>query len=138
MERTLVSNAATTPDICKTLYFWWIAYLRCSSDYWWICKENGQCDDERLHRVWKHFGNIFEYSTVLHYWRERNHEVDFIVQAGRRVTAIEVKSGRAPQAHPGTATFVQAFHPQRTLLVGGDGIPLQEFLARDVLHWVSD
>ncbi len=74
----------------------------------------------------------------LHYWRERNHEVDFIVQAGRLVTAIEVKSGRAPQAHPGTAAFVQAFHPQRTLLVGGDGIPLQEFLARDVLHWVSD
>ena len=74
----------------------------------------------------------------LHYWRERNHEVDFIVQAGRRVTAIEVKSGRAPQAHPGTAAFAQAFHPQRTLLVGGDGIPLQEFLARDVLHWVSN
>lgn len=75
MERTLVSNVATTPDICKTLYFWWIAYLRCSSDYWWICKENGQCDDERLHRVWKHFGNIFEYSTVLHYWRERAHRL---------------------------------------------------------------
>ena len=75
MEHTLISNIANTPDICKTLYFWWIAYLRCSSDYWWICKENGQCDDERLHRVWKHFGNIFEYSTVLHYWRERAHRL---------------------------------------------------------------
>jgi len=75
MEHTLVHEANTTPDICKTLYFWWIAYLRCSSDYWWICKENGQCDDERLYRVWKHFGNIFEYSTVLHYWRERAHRL---------------------------------------------------------------
>ncbi len=75
MEHTLVHEADTTPDICKTLYFWWIAYLRCSSDYWWICKEHGRCDDERLHRVWKHFGNIFEYSSLLHYWREHAHHL---------------------------------------------------------------
>lgn len=73
----------------------------------------------------------------LHYWRERNHEVDFVVRAGRRLTAIEVKSGRAPQTHPGTAAFVEAFRPQRTLLVGGDGIALEEFLTRPVGHWVQ-
>jgi len=30
------------------------------------------------------------------YWRERNREVDFVVETGGRVTAIEVKSGRWP------------------------------------------
>jgi hypothetical protein len=25
--------------------------------------------------VWKHFGNIYEYTTVLHYWRERAHRL---------------------------------------------------------------
>jgi hypothetical protein len=75
MDHTLVHQSVSTPDICKTLYFWWIAYLRCSSDYWWICKENGRCDDERLHRVWKYFGNIFEYNTVLHYWQEHAHQL---------------------------------------------------------------
>ena len=74
---------------------------------------------------------------ALHYWRERNHEVDFVVQAGRMLTAIEVKSGRAPQAHAGTAAFVQAFRPQRTLLVGGDGIALEDFLMQPVAHWVA-
>ncbi len=74
---------------------------------------------------------------ALHYWRERNHEVDFVVQAGRRLTAIEVKSGRAPQAHPGTAAFVQAFKPKRALLVGGDGIALDDFLMQPVAHWVT-
>lgn len=74
---------------------------------------------------------------ALHYWRERNHEVDFVVRAGRRLTAIEVKSGRAPQAHPGTAAFVQAFKPKRTLLVGGDGIALDDFLMQPVAHWVT-
>jgi uncharacterized protein len=72
----------------------------------------------------------------LHYWRERNHEVDFVVQAGRQLVAIEVKSGRAPQAHAGTAAFVEAFKPQRTLLVGGDGIALDDFLIQPVSHWV--
>jgi uncharacterized protein len=38
-------------------------------------------------------------ACAVHYWRERNHEVDFVVKAGRRLTAIEVKSGRAPQVH---------------------------------------
>lgn len=74
---------------------------------------------------------------TLHYWRERNHEVDFVVKAGRRLTSIEVKSGRAPQAHPGTTAFVEAFKPQRTLLVGADGIALDDFLGKPVTHWIG-
>jgi hypothetical protein len=73
----------------------------------------------------------------LFYWRERNHEVDFVVKAGRRLTAIEVKSGRAPQAHPGTGAFAQAYKPHRTLLVGGDGVSLEDFLAKPVAEWVE-
>lgn len=63
--------------------------------------------------------------------------MDFIVKAGRRLTAIEVKSGRAPQAQRGMAAFASAFKPQRSLLVGGDGIALEEFLGRPVAHWVE-
>ena len=71
------------------------------------------------------------------YWRNRNREVDFVVRAGRRVTAIEVKSGRARRNLPGIAAFVTAFKPDRTLLVGGDGIPLGDFLSHTVAHWVA-
>ena len=73
----------------------------------------------------------------LFYWRERNREVDFVVRAGRRIVAIEVKSGRAPQALPGMAAFAEAFRAQRTLLVGGDGIPVEEFLARPATDWLK-
>ena len=73
----------------------------------------------------------------LHYWRDYDREVDFVVQAGRRLTAIEVKSGRSPQMHSGSAAFAAAFQPDRTLLVGSGGIPLDEFLAQPVLHWVG-
>ena len=74
---------------------------------------------------------------ALHYWRDGNLEVDFVVQTGPRVMAIEVKSGRAPLAHAGTAAFAQAFKPQRSLLVGGDGIALEDFLLQPVGHWVK-
>lgn len=74
---------------------------------------------------------------ALYYWRERNLEVDFVVKAGRRLASIEVKSGRAPQAHRGTAAFEAAFKPKRSLLVGGDGIDLAEFLSRSVLDWIA-
>ncbi len=71
------------------------------------------------------------------YWRDRNKEVDFILRAGRRIIAIEVKSGRTREAQPGLAAFADAFKPQRTLLVGGDGIPVQDFLLQPVEHWVK-
>ena len=71
------------------------------------------------------------------YWRERGQEVDYVVKAQSRLTAIEVKSGRAPQAHPGTAAFAAAFKVKRTLLVGGDGIAVEDFLSRPVAQWLA-
>ena len=71
------------------------------------------------------------------YWREQNREVDFIIRAGRRVLALEVKSGRSPDAFRGLDEFSKAFKPARTLLVGGDGIALNEFLTQPVEHWLA-
>jgi predicted AAA+ superfamily ATPase len=73
----------------------------------------------------------------LFYWRERNREVDFVTRAGRWLTSFEVKSGRTPEELPGMAAFGAAFSPQRQLLVGGDGIQVEEFLGRPVAHWVK-
>jgi hypothetical protein len=73
----------------------------------------------------------------LFYWRERGAEVDFVARSGRRVIAIEVKGSEAGRAPAGGAAFADAFRPQRTLLVGGDGIALDAFLARPVSHWIE-
>lgn len=74
----------------------------------------------------------------LFYWRERNREVDFVLRAGRRLIAIEVKSGRAPGVLPGMQAFNAAFKPDRMLLVGGDGIAVEEFLGTPLERWISD
>jgi uncharacterized protein len=78
-----------------------------------------------------------EGACEVFYWRERNREVDFVVRSGRTLTAIEVKSGRARESLAGIEAFAAAHKPQRTLLVGGDGIALEDFLARPVQHWVG-
>jgi hypothetical protein len=53
------------------------------------------------------------------------------------VTAIEVKSGRALGNLRGMAAFTEAFKPERTLLVGGDGIGIEQFLSRPVEQWIA-
>lgn len=64
------------------------------------------------------------------YWRDGAHEVDFVVQRGRKLTAIEVKSAGVPSALPGMAAFHAAFKPARSLLIGEGGIDLAEFLLK--------
>ena len=71
------------------------------------------------------------------YWREGDAEVDFVISKGRSTVAIEVKSGRAPLAHSGMARFRDLFHPKLSLLVGGDGVPIEEFLTRPPLDWLE-
>jgi len=70
------------------------------------------------------------------YWRERGREVDFVVRAGRTVVAIEVASGRRKDALAGLDAFRLEFRPRRTLLVGAQGIPLQEFLSTPADKWM--
>jgi predicted AAA+ superfamily ATPase len=77
-------------------------------------------------------------SCELFYWREGNCEVDFVVRAGKSLAAIEVKSARRRDTLPGMEAFARAFRPTRRLLVGGDGIELEDFLLQPVEHWVKE
>jgi hypothetical protein len=47
----------------------------------------------------------------LYYWRDRDREVDFVVESDRRLTALEVKSGGAPPDRSGIDAFQRAFDP---------------------------
>lgn len=73
----------------------------------------------------------------LFYWRDRNREVDFVVKAGRELIAIEVKSGRRRDALPGLKAFIETHPKARPLLVGGDGIAIDDFLAMPVERWIE-
>jgi predicted AAA+ superfamily ATPase len=63
----------------------------------------------------------------LYYWRERNEEVDFILERNNNLVAVEVKSGRRGESK-GITMFSNLFNPKRALIVGTNGISIEEFL----------
>lgn len=63
----------------------------------------------------------------LYYWREGNDEVDFIIEKGDKVVALEVKSGIHTD-NKGMKIFAEKFNPEKVLLVGTGGIPYADFL----------
>ena len=64
---------------------------------------------------------------TLHYWREGNDEVDFILERKGKLIAIEVKTGQESSTK-GISVFQKKYNPDKVLLIGDSGFPWQEFL----------
>jgi len=73
----------------------------------------------------------------LFYWLEGNHEVDYVLQRGKVLVAIEVKSRRRKISLPGIEAFSNSFPIKRKLLVGPQGIPCEEFLLTPLIKWLE-
>ena len=78
--------------------------------------------------------NLLSVEYTVTYWREQDHEVDFVVTRGKHIWAIEVKSGRSAKTS-GLSRFKERYPKTQTLLVGSQGIPLEEFFSKDVAGW---
>jgi uncharacterized protein len=77
--------------------------------------------------VGAHLLNHYQDITAeLFYWRHRDHEVDFVLRNSKGVWAIEVKSSRMKK--PGGLKEFRRLHPEaKPVIIGGSGIPLEEF-----------
>lgn len=85
--------------------------------------------------VGAHLHNTASPDCRLYYWRDGTHEVDFVLERGARLVAVEVKSGAVPGKARGMEAFRKGFGECRQLLVGDGGIPLAEFLSYPAEHW---
>lgn len=63
----------------------------------------------------------------VYYWRDRDQEIDFVLEYKNQIVGIEVKSG-AKQSSSGMAAFQRQFQPKKIYLVGDTGLPWQDFL----------
>lgn len=84
--------------------------------------------------VGAHLLNAASARTEVKYWRDRDFEVDFVLERGSNLVGIEVKSGQAPAAIKGLAEFQHRFQPKNTIVVGDAGVPLHEFLSAPPDH----
>jgi hypothetical protein len=55
----------------------------------------------------------------------------------RRPLRLKSKAKAAANRSPSLAAFARQFKPQRQLLVGGQGISLEEFLSKPAAHWLE-
>jgi len=89
------------------------------------------------HKAW---GNIAEsavgahlinsgikYKFNVYYWNNGSYEVDYVIEKGGKIIAVEVKSGK-DSTNKGLNLFDQEFHPHGLFIVGTDGIPFENFL----------
>lgn len=74
-------------------------------------------------------------SHTVTYWRDGQQEVDFVVTAGGSDLALEVKSSR-PGKTSGMKAFRQQYPESHALLIGGGGIPLEEFFLTPPASWL--
>ena len=69
--------------------------------------------------------------TKVYYWREKNDEVDFVLENFGKTVAIEVKSGRR-KINKGLPLFRERYHPYRAFVVGAEGVSVEDFLNLDL------
>lgn len=66
-------------------------------------------------------------SFSLYYWRDRNDEVDFVIERKGRITAIEVKSSFT-RNKSGMSAFQRKFKPGRIIFIDNKTFPWYEFV----------
>lgn len=106
-----------------------LAEARADADFWGRLVES--CAGAHL------LNSSMGSDITVSYWRDRNLEVDFVLHRGKTAVGIEIKSGRRRESLSGMEAFAKRFRPRRVLLVGGQGIPLEEFLMQPAAHWLQ-
>ena len=87
--------------------------------------------------VGAHLFNTATTDIRLYYWREDSYEVDYILQRGQRIIAVEVKSGTKMNLS-GMERFIERFNPFKSMVVGEGGVPLNEFLTVPATFWFDE
>jgi predicted AAA+ superfamily ATPase len=83
------------------------------------------------------YNGLAKGEAELFYWSGRNREVDFVLATGKKLIAIEVKSGFKKPTLSGMEEFSKHFKVKKNLLVGGEGIPLDEFALTPPQAWLD-
>jgi hypothetical protein len=78
------------------------------------------------------FNSVIGKNIDLFYWAGRNRELDFVLSRANELIAIEVKTTAHKTRLPGIAEFSKQFPAAKKLLVGNQGITLEEFLLTPV------
>ncbi|MFH1798283.1 MAG: ATP-binding protein [Candidatus Omnitrophota bacterium] len=77
------------------------------------------------------------YGVNVYYWRKQNYEVDFVIEKGKKLIAIEVKSNKKHTNFPGLEFFAKEYKTTKIITVGSSGVDVKEFLETPILAWFN-
>lgn len=78
-------------------------------------------------------GQLVRTGLEIYYWREKNHEVDFVLKEGRKIWAIEVKSGRKKNLN-GLEKFKSHFPHAKLVIITPDNY---QYFEKDPLNFLN-
>ncbi|MDE0066067.1 MAG: ATP-binding protein [Acidimicrobiaceae bacterium] len=87
--------------------------------------------------VGAHLVNTASPATNVRYWRDGNSEVDFVLQRGPHLVGVEVKAGGGRPRRSSLEDFERRFSASPSIVVGENGVPLQDFLSEPADHWLG-
>lgn len=86
--------------------------------------------------VGAHLMSTREPLMSVHWWREGQFEVDYVLTWGDRVAALEIKTGAPRAGVSGLKEFCSRVPQARPWLIGGErGIPFEEFFLAPLRSW---
>ena len=85
--------------------------------------------------VGAHLVNTARPRLEVCYWRDNSNEVDYVLRRAARVRAVEVKSGDSRPNDRAIKEFESRFRALRSLVVGENATPLNEFLSAPAQEW---
>ena len=85
--------------------------------------------------VGAHLVNTAGRTVEVSYWREGSREIDFVLRRAANVRGIEVKSGGGRASDSAVEEFENRFGALPSLVVGREGVPLNEFLSAPAQEW---
>lgn len=90
------------------------------------------------------YGRLVENAVISHllkilpqgyYWREKNNEVDYVVQIEGKTYALEIKAGNKVRSKSGLQAFLKQHPKAMPLIIGADGIALEDLLSATTWKW---
>lgn len=127
----------------RSLYFWWWRYLRLSSDYWWLCQQDGKTSDKAFAAVYGDFGDVFKWDFDK-WWRVRGTNIFAYKLDPPKISFIDNESfdrvfssrGMYKVAIPMYQTKAEIFKQLHILLQDHKPLQIPRYIASD--HEVGD
>lgn len=74
-------------------------------------------------------------NTEIFYWKDGNKVIDFVIRKDEFLALVAVQNDKAEKHNPGVEMFLQQYPSTKVITVGGNGIPIEEFLLSSPESW---